>query len=138
MVDLIAAVHKEHKTYFFKGAILSNDTLKMMGFQDYTEVVQEPMQVMCSHSYHCGLGMKKLAVAHSWFSRSWFMLNVSLGAELPVSMDMAIPDGWEPTVGLVNGEPYRGKRESAVARRRTKDDDEEGRPASKKARADDA
>lgn len=81
---LQTCVDAEHVRTFYKGAMLSDETLHRLGFANYTEVTQLPGEAVTAHSFHCGLGMQKIAEAHSWFSEPWYSLRLDNAPELPV------------------------------------------------------
>ena len=121
MAQLQTCVDPEHLETFYKGAMLSNDTLERLGFVGYTEVIQEPGEVVTSHSFHCGLGMQKIAEAHSWFSKEWYRLVLENAPELPVYFPGEKPDSYDeddegaPTVAAASAAMGGSKRRKVTA-----------------------
>jgi hypothetical protein len=82
-----------HFANFYKGAMLAKETMDHFGFQDVQLVRQHRGEVMMSHAYHFGLGMEKIAEAHTMFSAQWEMLFVSQSNELPICTSQP-PEWW--------------------------------------------
>ncbi len=110
MARLQSNLHPEHMRAFYKGAILSDETLRRLGFVGFQEVIQQPGDVMASHSFHCGLGMHKLAEAHSWFSNAWYRLRLHDAPELPIFCPWT-PDAVEETSDETHEEEGAGEEE---------------------------
>ena len=126
---LQACVDPEHMRTFYKGAMLSDETLRRFGFADFTEVIQQPGEAVTAHSYHCGLGMQKIAEAHSWFSEAWYGLRLDNAPELPVFFPAYASGGTDVVVVMAAPAPVSAPAETSTGRKRRKvtaGDDEAG------------
>ena len=127
---LQACVDPEHMRTFYKGAMLSDETLRRFGFADFTEVIQQPGEAVTAHSYHCGLGMQKIAEAHSWFSEAWYGLRLDNAPELPVFFPGEVAEAASdaqvllPTMASASAAP--GGSAARKRRKITTSDDEPG------------
>lgn len=103
---LVSDVDLRLAEYCFKGLLLSDETLRHYGITGATEVVQEPGSAISSHDYHFGIGMQKIAEAHQWHSKPWFMLRTQTHAEFPATpmAKRGMTDFFQPNV-VVHGEP---------------------------------
>ena len=133
---LVSDVAQDIAESCFKGLLLTDATLQHYGITGATEIVQRPGSAIASHNYHFGIGMQKIAEAHQWHSKPWFMLKTATHADFPAtpsqkhgvtdfSEDNAAVHGPDPADEEDDDDdvPPPKKRRVTTARRTCKSDD---------------
>ena len=109
MQTLQTSLQQEHQVDFYKAPILADATLSGFGFRDFSEILQNPGDIVGGHSFHCGLGGCKIAEAHSWFSGRWALMLPEEATDTPVNFQKR-PQGYTtelPTAKKVKGGKHR-------------------------------
>ena len=74
----------EQRPLFHRNVFINRATAQVFECTQMTTYLQKPGDMLTSHSYHFGVGLKKIAIAYGWFPKCWREWHdLSTAAELP-------------------------------------------------------